>query len=289
MSIDQKSSAESVGFGMLFTASSATKRNSIVEELQNRFPLCSATVLSIVLVGAARNVMKCSSCGVAFFCPRPPERELAHFFSEEYITTDEDVEVRFGTRPEKSLLKVARFIHKRRAGGRILDLGCAGGHFLDRYFRTSAWEKWGVELSKFAAARAMGKAIRMHVGDIHSAALPAASFDVVTVLDTFYYFSEPRRELEAIRRILKPDGLVVLVLTCATSHIWRNNGWMGSLSGRAQASFLESRHVFFYNPKAITSVLRGSGFRVSSLQALPANDQGNSLRNALANGYFAMS
>jgi SAM-dependent methyltransferase len=199
------------------------------------------------------------------------------------------VEIRFGTGPEKSLLKVARFIHKRRAGGRILDLGCAGGHFLDRYFCTLDWEKWGVELSKFAAARAMTKAIRVHVGDIHTAELPATSFDVVTVLDTFYYFSEPRRELEAIRRILKPDGLLVLVLTCATSHIWRNTGWIGRLAGRAHASFLESHHVYFYNPKAITSVLRSSGFHVSSLQALPANDQGNSLRNALANGYFAAS
>src|SRR5258708_12693324 len=102
----------------------------------------------------------------------------------------------------------------------------------------------------------MGKSSWLMLGEIPSSSLSAASFDVETVLDTFYYFSEPRRELEAIRRILKPDGLLVLVLTCATSHIWRNTGWMGRLSGRAQPSFLATPHPFFSNPQAITSSLQ---------------------------------
>jgi SAM-dependent methyltransferase len=56
------------------------------------------------------------------------------------------------------------------------------------------------------------KQIHMHIGDIHSGNLPTQSFDVITVLDTFYYFSDPRRELQRIRELLKPDGLLVMVL-----------------------------------------------------------------------------
>jgi SAM-dependent methyltransferase len=290
MTTDQKNPRHPDSLRVSFGTLSASGTDSLSSELmQSRCPLCSTDFPSVILEGTARRLMKCFSCGVAYLYPRPSERELSSFFSEEYISSEEEMEDRFGTRPEKGHRKVARFIHEQKARGRILDLGCAGGHFLDRHFRISAWEKWGVDLSKFAAARAKSKAIRVQVGDIHSVELPAAAFDIVTVLDTFYYFSEPQRELEAIRRILKPDGLLVIVLTCATSHIWRNTGWMGKLSGRAQASFLESHHVYFYNPKAITSVLRGSGFRVSSLQPLPATDQGSSPRNALASGYYAMS
>jgi SAM-dependent methyltransferase len=290
MTEGQKNSATNVALrAPIPSPPKATTNPTAIKDWQNQCPLCSKSVPTVILAGTTRKLMKCHRCGAAYLYPRPSEQELVSFFSEEYISTDEDVEIRFGTGPERSLCRVADFIHGLRGRGRILDVGCAGGHFLGRYFHTSAWEKWGVELSKFAAGRAMRKEIHIQVGDIHSAALPASSFDVVTVLDTFYYFSEPRRELNVIRRILKPDGLLVLVLTCATSHVWRNTGWMGKLAGRTQDAFLESHHVFFYNPKAITSVLRGAGFRVFFLQPLPANDQGNSLRNAVASGYFALS
>jgi SAM-dependent methyltransferase len=135
----------------------------------------------------------------------------------------------------------------------------------------------------------MTKSIRMHTGDIHSASLPPLSFDVVTVLDTFYYFPQPRRELDAIRKILKPDGLLVLVLVSARSHLWRNTGWRTSLLGGPKGSLFDSHHVFFYDPPAIRATLSRSGFRIDSIRPLPAIDQGNSLRNGLARGYFAMS
>src|SRR5271169_7001117 len=175
----QKNSATEVAFRAPITSpSKATTNPAAIKDWQNQCPLCSTSVPSVILAGTTRNLMKCQSCKVAYLYPRPSEQELVSFFSEEYISTDEDVEIRFGTGPEKSLGKVARFIHGLRGRGRILDIGCAGGHFLDRYFHTSAWEKWGVELSKFAAGRAMRKEIRIQVGDIHSAALPASSFDV---------------------------------------------------------------------------------------------------------------
>jgi len=259
------------------------------QELKEQCPLCSGRKPLIILEGMSRSLVKCSHCGVAYLCPQPPESERVDFFSEEYISTDEDVEVRFGTRPQKSLSKVARYIHKRKIHGRILDLGCAGGHFLDAFFHAPDWDKWGVDLSKFAAQTAMTKSIRMHTGDIHSASLPPFSFDVVTVLDTFYYFPQPRRELEAIRKILKPDGLLVLVLTSARSHIWRNTGWRTRVLGGSQGSLFESHHVFFYDPPAIRDTLSRSGFRIDSIHPLPAIDQGSFLRNGLAAGYFAMS
>jgi SAM-dependent methyltransferase len=261
----------------------------LLEEAGNLCPLCFAPKPFVVLASIARNLMKCSNCSVAYLDPRPAKRELFELFANEYITRNEDVEVRFGTRVEKSHKQVARFINNRKASGRILDIGCAGGYFLDRYFQTSAWEKWGVELSRFAAARATAKAIQVHVGDIHSADLPGASFDVVTVLDTFYYFSEPLRELDAIRRILKPSGLLVIVLPHADIHIRRNTGWMSKVFAESRTALLESTHLFFYNPKSMMSILDGSRFRVRSLRPLCALGQSSFLQNGLAIGYSALS
>jgi len=214
---------------------------------------------------------------------------LDAFFAEEYISTDQDVEVRFGTRPENYLRKVASFIHRHKSGGRILDLGCAGGHFLDRFFPAPAWEKWGVDLSKFAAARARAKGIRVPSGDITSAILPRGEFDVVTVLDTFFYFLEPWRELEAVRRALKPDGLLVITAPSAAVHIWRNRGWRAKLFRQSQSPLLQTHHLFFYNPRTMASLLGRSQFRMVAVRPLPATAQGSLLRNAAAGGYFAAS
>jgi SAM-dependent methyltransferase len=254
-----------------------------------RCPLCGALGPATILAGTVRSLRNCSLCGVSYLDPPPSQSELAAFFANEYISTDEDLDVRFGTRPTRYLRQVAGFIHQRKSCGRILDLGCAGGYFLDRFFQAPAWEKWGVDLSKFAAARARTKSIRVHTGDIHSAPLPGSGFDAVTVLDTFFYFLEPWRELKAIRRALKPNGLLVITTPCAGSHIWRNTGWRAKLFGCSQNSLLQTRHLFFYSPRSLTFLLRRSSFQIIAIQPLPAIDQGSFYRNRLADGYHAMS
>jgi SAM-dependent methyltransferase len=254
-----------------------------------RCPLCGACGPVTVLPGNRRTLKRCRRCRVAYLSPRPTESDMSAFFANEYISTDEDVEVRFGTRPRKYLRRVAGFIRQRKSGGRILDLGCAGGYFLDRFFSAQDWEKWGVDLSKFAATSARNKSIRVHTGDIHSAALPEGAFDAVTVLDTLFYFPEPSRELGAIHRALKPNGLLVITAPCAGSHIWRNTGWRAEIFGGSRNSVLETRHLFFYNPRSLTFLLRRSSFEIIAVQPLPAIDQGSFWRNRLADAYHAMS
>ncbi len=252
-------------------------------------PLCSQPGLAVVLAGRDRSLMKCPTCSLVFLHPRPQQRELIDFFSSGYISTTDDVEVRFGTRPQKSHTQVAKFILDRKTAGTILDIGCAGGHFLDRYFKASTWKKWGIELSKFAAATAIRKSINVQVGTIQSVELPLCFFDVVTVLDTFYYFADPRDELSSIRRVLKPDGLLIIALPWAGSHIWRNTGWRRSFFPSSDRSLLEGTHIFFYTGHAIRSLLSSCCFRVIAMRPLPAIDQGAFLRNLVAGAYSAAS
>jgi SAM-dependent methyltransferase len=252
-------------------------------------PLCFASGSTEVLAGTAKTLMKCPACGVAYLHPWPSQREIISYFSSSYITTVADVEIRFGTKQQESLRRVAGFIKSRKCRGRILDVGCAGGHFLDWFFPKSDWETWGVELSQMAGEAAQKKEIRVHIGDIHSAVLPASSFDVVTALDTFYYFPDPRRELNRIRELLKPDGLLVLVLVSAAGHIWRHTGWVSQFLGDKEASILTSSHLLFYDTGSIAYVLRESGFRVTDTLPWPATGQRRLWRAMLFRGYFAVS
>jgi SAM-dependent methyltransferase len=251
-------------------------------------PLCFSANIKMIRHGLKRRLMKCSSCSVAYLDPWPTAPEITGFFAHSYIATDEDSEVRFGTRQEKSLSQVAAMIQSERSKGRILDIGCAGGHFL-RLFPKPAWEKYGVELSKHAVAKAREKGITVHEGDIHSARFPAACFDVITALDTFYYFADPRSELAEIRRLLKPGGMLTLVFTCAKSHTWRNRGLISMLLGGTTTSLLESNHLYFYEPDSARYILEASNFLVRSICPWPATGQPTRSRERVFQLYSRLS
>jgi SAM-dependent methyltransferase len=188
------------------------------------------------------------------------------------------------------LSSIAREIHSRKKGGRILDVGCATGYFLSRFFERLGWEALGVELSHYAASIAAKRGIPTHVGDLQSANLPAGSFDVVTVLDSFYYFREPRRELDEIRRLLRPDALLFLELPLASARIWRTTGRLGRLfSGARQPLLRTSDHLFYYDPKSIALVLRKGAFELKSIAPLPSNQPQGSVRKNLYRGYSVAS
>lgn len=240
-----------------------------------------------------RTLKRCRRCGVTYLHPLPEPHQLKQLFAGEYITREDDVEVRFGSRPLKCYRAVAAFIQERKDQGRILDVGCAGGHFLER-FSGSGWEKWGIDLSHFAAERAARKSIRVHVGDLHSADLPRQSIDVITVLNTFYYFARPQRELAVIRDSLKPDGLLVIALPSAAVHVWRNTGWRRQ-TFRSRSpwsggdSLFDSNHLFFYNPKSLQHLLGECGFEALAVRPLPALGQSSGWLEWVAGGYSALS
>jgi SAM-dependent methyltransferase len=166
--------------------------------------------------------------------------------------------------------------------GRILDVGCATGHFLSRFFHGGGWETWGVDLSKPAIIFAAAKNIRLHVGDTRSAKFPTGFFDVVTVLDTFYYFQEPLLELQEFKRILKPDGLLVIEVPLAGARLWRLTTRLGEfLGGGKRALFETNDHLFFYGTESLSRILVESEFVVLEMLPLRSNRQNVMMKDVL--------
>lgn len=92
---------------------------------------------------------------------------------------------------------------------KLLDIGCSTGLFLDEA-RRAGFEAYGAELSPEAAAFARTHfGLEVHPGDWHDAGYADGSFDVVTLFDTVEHLSDPLGELAAIRRLLKPGGLLL--------------------------------------------------------------------------------
>lgn len=65
-------------------------------------------------------------------------------------------------------------------------------------------------LKKRAEAKGITNIVSI-IGEMHDPMLPAASCDLVLLVDVYHEFSHPKQMLAGIRKALKPDGVVVLV------------------------------------------------------------------------------
>jgi 2-polyprenyl-3-methyl-5-hydroxy-6-metoxy-1,4-benzoquinol methylase len=94
--------------------------------------------------------------------------------------------------------------------GRLLDVGCLWGSFLgyahERGFDVTGIEPFG------KAATYVKEVLKLNAsqGTLRSAALPAGSFDVVTILDVIEHMTDPVTELKEVYRVTKPGGLLIV-------------------------------------------------------------------------------
>jgi len=261
-------------------------------------PLCSAPEQKILFEYGGKSLRTCLRCAATYLFPQPsPETVAAHFENADSgqakgASKDEakHLEYKFERNREKVLSRVAHYITQRRQPGTILDVGCATGLFLARFFGNSRWQTWGLEPSPGAAAETARKGIRIYRGRIEQAKLSDSSFDVITVLDAFYYFPRPQAELAEFKRVLKSDGLLVLEFPLATSRIWRSSRTLGKLLSGSRRPLLESSdHLFYYTPKSISRLLELNGFRVQTILPLPGNRQARLHRDLVFRAYWAFS
>ncbi|MDL1894810.1 SIS domain-containing protein [Anaerolineae bacterium CFX7] len=91
--------------------------------------------------------------------------------------------------------------------GRILDMGCGLGFLLSGL--SAEWEKYGVEVSRFAAAWAQQWA-KVFVGELEQADYPDEFFDVVVMHHVIEHLHDPIGAILTVHRILKCGGALLL-------------------------------------------------------------------------------
>lgn len=102
-------------------------------------------------------------------------------------------------------------IERYRDGGRILDVGCALGAFLER-FDGARWEKFGVEVSELAIEEARRRGI--HVKDFEQAYdYVDGFFDVIVFRGSLQLIPTPFAVVETCIRLLAPGGVLAFLAT----------------------------------------------------------------------------
>jgi SAM-dependent methyltransferase len=139
-------------------------------------------------------------------------------------------------------------------GGRLLDVGCATGRFLQQ-MAAVGWRGSGIELDPDAAAKARTVTADVTVGDPAEVTLPAASFDLVTAFHVVEHLPDPAGALRNMLGWLAPGGLLVV-------EVPNVGGWGGALFGRHWSGLDFPRHLIHFTPATMRALVERCGGRV---------------------------
>jgi SAM-dependent methyltransferase len=109
----------------------------------------------------------------------------------------------------REFARTVAFIRRYRTGGKLLEIGCAYGFFLQeakRYFDVA-----GIELAPEAAAHCRQTGLNVVAGVADEASLNSfGRMDVIVLLDVIEHLPDPSGTLASCARSLNPDGIIVL-------------------------------------------------------------------------------
>ncbi len=163
-------------------------------------------------------------------------------FSSLYIKTDGDVvENQLNTTREIDLLLSSTGL---RPGSRILDLCCGQGRHSIELANRGYKNLTGVDRSRYLVrlarkrAQQSGLSVSFHERDARKLRFPEDSFDAVILMgNSFGYFDREEDDyqvLEAIKKVLVPDGILALDLV--------NGDWMRENFERRSWEWIDENH-----------------------------------------------
>jgi SAM-dependent methyltransferase len=204
-------------------------------------------------------ILRCAECGLgrAEACDFDPANYYTHdYFSGGHVDGyanylgAEDV-------LRREFAGTVRFIRKHCDGGRLLELGCAYGFFLQE--AKPFFDVAGIELAEDAAAHCRRNGLRVLTGrpdDVHMGAL--GSMDVIVLLDVMEHLPEPHQTLALCAKHLRPGGMIVLTTGDFGSTLAR-------MAGRSWRLMTPPQHLWFFTAPSVERLGTRIGLRVEAL------------------------
>jgi len=194
-------------------------------------------------------VVRCRDCGLVYINPVLDAQMILAGYEEG---TDETFVSQNAAR-ERTFAKCLKTIEKYcPQKGRILDVGTAGGAFL-HVCKERGWDVAGCEPNRWLCQWAGEHyGIPVSPGTLFDQHYAEGSFDVITLWDVLEHTPDPNKVLTECRRLLKPQGLLVINYPDFGSWIARlmNRKWV----------FLLSVHLFYFDKKSMARILTNNGF-----------------------------
>jgi len=218
--------------------------------------------------GRRFQIQRCGRCTHQFVFPSVSAEDQVEIYADHYFAAGGDWAVgHFGNvayaDAETQLRREAREILATLplTAGSILDIGCAGGVFLDEARRVGFTDVAGIELNASMAEQARTRhGITVWHGGIETASLDRESFDVVTLLDCLEHIPAPLAALQKVARWLRPGGVVLIRGPLSNSPTARTKELLRRVTRRVKQLPGYPLDANMFNPRSLAAMLDAAGF-----------------------------
>jgi 2-polyprenyl-3-methyl-5-hydroxy-6-metoxy-1,4-benzoquinol methylase len=208
-------------------------------------------------------VVRCPRCSLVFVSPRLNADALKRMYDDpDYFEGHRGV---YGPASHFAPARTIQRLWTRgrldlaaretgRSGGRLLEIGCAYGLFLDAA-RRRGYEVTGVELSAAAAEHARTRlGLTVYSGQLPDVPLDGG-YDVICAWDTLEHVPDPVEFWSIVRGLLAPDGVVLFstpYLTSVPARLLRSRWW----------TLKPTEHIWHFTPRTHRTVAGAAGMEV---------------------------
>jgi SAM-dependent methyltransferase len=227
-------------------------------------PACGTADVVERFAKAGHRYVACSGCGLSRLDPRPDAAQAAALYDATYFVgggnggyqdyASDEVLHRANARRRLAVLGETDV----RPPGRLLDVGCAHGFFLDEA-RRAGWGVAGVEISPEPASFARSELeldVRSSLDDVDG------PFDVVTAFQVLAHVVDPDAFVAELADRLRPGGLLVVETPNAASRVAR-------LLGRFWHLATPPSIVWMFDPATLEGLFGRSGFELVDAMRTP--------------------
>lgn len=205
-------------------------------------------------------VARCAACSLVYVDAQLDRAAVAEIYGRDYFEGDAFTDY-LGERDERmaSARQRAGLLAGIVPGGRLLDIGCAAGFFLEA--ASEHYEVTGVEVSEYASQYAREEfGHRVFTGELADAELLEGEFDVVTMWDVIEHLRDPRAALAEIARVTRAGGLLVITTGNADGPLARRD--------LAQWDLMHPPgHLTFFSRRTLEPLLNRAGLEVERVVA----------------------
>lgn len=198
--------------------------------------------------------------------PRPTQGSIGYYYPDDYgpyrntVIRERTWFFSVSELLRLPIKKVIRFNSTRLPRipvGRMMEIGCASGAFLERMAR-EGWTVEGIEFSSNAADCARVSGHKVFCGRVEDAPDPRQLFDLVVAWMVVEHLFDPVSVLKKLCKWVKPEGWLVFSVPNAASiefKLFRKNWYALHLPN----------HLYHFTPETLRKVVNKGGWEIEKV------------------------
>lgn len=227
-------------------------------------PICDTNSYDHLFVKQGFDFVRCKNCSLVYVTPRLLESATLAYYGDAADQQSMTDWLKVLSNPVNQSWQIPYFQEAVDvlaklipANGRILDIGCSIGLFME-IAQKSGFECVGLEPEPKSREYALERGLDVHPQLFNDAGLPPASFDAITMFGVLEHLSKPKQMLADIWDTLKPGGVVMVIVPNVYSFA------NGTLHEQAR-TFTGRNHLSYFAWDTLSDLFQRAGYEVAHL------------------------